>query len=99
MGQANTPPPAPSFFMTRKILGSFLAANLAILASLSLLAGAQEQKASPRAPAATLTAEKAMMLAEQGRCTEAMPALRKAVIALASKADRKKAGLLGVRCA
>jgi len=85
--------------MTRKILGKFLAASLAILASVSLLAGAQEQKTSSSVPAATLTAEKAMTLAEQGRCKEAMPALRKAVITLASKEDRKKAGFLGVRCA
>ena len=85
--------------MTRKILGKFLAASLAILASVSLLPGAQEQKTSSSVPAATLTVEKAMTLAEQGRCKEAMPALRKAVITLASKEDRKKAGFLGVRCA
>jgi len=77
MGQANTPPPAPSFFMTRKILGKFLAAYLAILASVTPQAVAQEPKTSPRGPAA-LTAEKAITLAEQGRCKEALPALRKA---------------------
>jgi len=99
MGQANTPPPAPSFFMTRKILGKFLAANLAILASGTARLDAQQQKTSPASPAATLTPEKAMTLAEQGRCKEALPVLRKAVTTLASKAELKQAGILGVRCA
>jgi tetratricopeptide (TPR) repeat protein len=85
--------------MTRKPLGTFLAATLAILASVTITAAAQEQKPSPSAPAATLTPEKAMVLAGQGRCKEAMSVLKKAVTTLASKEQRKEAGFLGVRCA
>jgi tetratricopeptide (TPR) repeat protein len=97
MGQANTPLACPiSFVMTRKILGTFLVTTLAVVTA---GANAQDQKTSPNVSAATLTAERAVALAEQGRCKEAMPALRKAVNALTSKEERKKAGFLGVRCA
>jgi len=49
--------------------------------------------------AVALTPEKAMTLAEQGRCREAIAVLRKAVSAASSKEDRKRAGVLGLRCA
>jgi len=75
------------------------------LLSLALAAKAQETKPVGKAPAsadkaiATLTPERAIALAEQGRCREAIPILRKAVTASASKDERKRAGLLGLRCA
>jgi tetratricopeptide (TPR) repeat protein len=46
-----------------------------------------------------LAPEKAMALAGQGRCKEAIPGLKKAVMTAGEKEFRKKAGLLGVRCA
>jgi len=40
-----------------------------------------------------------MTLAEQGRCKEAIPTLKKVVTTSASRDERKRAGVLGVRCA
>src|SRR5262249_35267473 len=81
------------------------AALLSGLLSLAIASNAQETKPAGKAPAsaekaiATLTPERAIALAEQGRCREAIPILRKAVTASASKDERKRAGLLGLRCA
>jgi tetratricopeptide (TPR) repeat protein len=72
-----------------------IASLLAIAAGPTL---AQEQKATSAA-AATLTPAKAIALAEQGRCKEAIGILRKAVTTSASKDERKRAGVLGLRCA
>jgi tetratricopeptide (TPR) repeat protein len=46
----------------------------------------------------TLTTEKAIHLAEQGRCKEALPALKRAVNPQGPAEQRKKAGVLGLRC-
>src|ERR1017187_3196101 len=46
----------------------------------------------------SLTAEKAIGLAEQGRCKEAIPALKRAVNLQGPAEQRKKAGVLGLRC-
>ena len=46
----------------------------------------------------SLTAEKAMQLGEQGRCKEAVPALKRAVNSQGPAEQRKKAGVLGLRC-
>jgi len=46
----------------------------------------------------SLTAEKAIRLAEQGRCKEAVPALKRAVNSQEPAEQRKKAGVLGLRC-
>ena len=46
----------------------------------------------------SLTTEKAIGLAEQGRCKEAVPALKRAVNSQGSAEQRKKAGVLGLRC-
>ena len=59
---------------------------------------AQEPK-KPAATRAVLTAEKAMTLAAQGNCKEALPTLKKTLVTSSSKDERKKAGVLGVRCA
>src|SRR5215471_5517357 len=69
--------------------------------SFAVTAGqAQEQRpaGADKAPAA-LTAAKAISLAEEGRCREAIGVLRKTVTTSASKEERKQAGVLGVRCA
>src|ERR1700748_694864 len=81
------------------------AALISCLLGLAMAAKAQEAKPVGKAPAsadkaiAPLTPERAIALAEQGRCREAIPILRKAVTASASKDQRKRAGLLGLRCA
>jgi Tfp pilus assembly protein PilF len=46
-----------------------------------------------------MTAEKAMELAEQGRCKEAMAALKRTLASAADADVKKRAGLLGLRCA
>jgi tetratricopeptide (TPR) repeat protein len=46
----------------------------------------------------SLAPEKAMHLAEQGHCKEAVPALKRAVSSQQPAEQRKKAGVLGLRC-
>jgi len=58
------------------------------------------QVASKTAPAdATATAERAVKLAESGRCQEALPLLTKSVRQVSDKDLQKRVGLAGVRCA
>ena len=58
------------------------------------------QVASKTAPAnATATAERAVQLAESGRCQEALPLLTKSVRLVSDKDLQKRVGLAGVRCA
>lgn len=47
---------------------------------------------------AVLTPEKAISLAEQGRCSESITALKHAMAATVAADIRKQAGVLGVRC-
>lgn len=49
--------------------------------------------------ASALTTEKALTLAEQGNCKEALPTLKRAINGVNSLETRKKAGILGLRCA
>jgi tetratricopeptide (TPR) repeat protein len=46
-----------------------------------------------------ITPEKAVTLAQQGRCKEAIPALRKAMAAQGPAEEKKTAGVAGLRCA
>ena len=58
------------------------------------------QVASKTAPTnATATAERAVKLAESGRCQEALPLLTKSVHQVSDKDLQKRVGLNGVRCA
>src|SRR6202140_1565784 len=61
----------------------------------SILLAQQSPAPSPR-PA--LTPEKAISLAEQGRCGESISALKHAMAATVPAEVRKQAGVLGVRC-
>jgi tetratricopeptide (TPR) repeat protein len=61
---------------------------------------AQESKPSPSAgSSAGVTSEKALALAEQGHCKEALPALKRILGGPGPAEDRKKAGIVGLRCA
>jgi tetratricopeptide (TPR) repeat protein len=51
------------------------------------------------APSAAMTADKAIALADQGQCKEALPTLRRVVNGQDSPETKKKAGVAGVRCA
>ncbi|MHB8499950.1 MAG: tetratricopeptide repeat protein [Candidatus Acidiferrales bacterium] len=60
---------------------------------------AQTPKTTPNSGGdPTLTEEKAVSLAEQGRCKEALPALKRAMNLQGTAEVRKKAGVLGLRC-
>jgi len=97
MGQANTPPPAPFlFFMMKRNQVKATAALVTSFMTFVLSARAQEAKPAAQKP---LTADRAIALAEHGNCKEALPALRRALISSPSREQRKKAGVLGVRCA
>jgi tetratricopeptide (TPR) repeat protein len=48
--------------------------------------------------ASALTADKALALAEQGRCKEALPALRRIVATPGQLESRRLAGIAGLRC-
>jgi len=84
--------------MTRS---SFLSRSVLIIAFLALptAQNAQQPKASTPASGTALTTAKAIELAELGRCKESLPTLRKALISPGPREERKKAGVLGVRCA
>lgn len=56
-----------------------------------------QQSAAPNSKPA-LAPEKAISLAEQGRCTESISALKHAMAATVPPDVRKQAGVLGVRC-
>jgi tetratricopeptide (TPR) repeat protein len=60
----------------------------------------QTQKSTPAAATGlTLTTEKALTLAEQGRCKEALPALKRASSGQGPVDTRKRAGAAALRCA
>src|SRR6202047_3490189 len=50
------------------------------------------------AGASRLSAEKAVTLAEQGRCQESISALKRAVTSQVPAETRKRAGIVGIRC-
>jgi tetratricopeptide (TPR) repeat protein len=66
--------------------------------SLSLLA--QDPKTSTAAvTGGAVTTEKAIVLGQQGRCKEALPALKRAANGSGAAETRKQAGVLGLKCA
>jgi tetratricopeptide (TPR) repeat protein len=106
MMQASTSPasllfregPAQIYFQMYRYLGK-ATALLALLGCLwhgSILVAQQSKTAPTQRP--LLTPEKAVSLAEQGRCRESISALKHAMAATVSADVRKQAGVLGVRC-
>jgi tetratricopeptide (TPR) repeat protein len=72
------------------LIGSWFSAS-------SLLA--QTPKTTPQAGGdAALTDEKVLTLGEQGRCKEAVPALKRVMNSQSSAETKKRAGVLGLRC-
>jgi len=60
---------------------------------------AQENKPKPAIGSTSgLTEERAIALAAQGRCMEALPALKRILASPGPIEDRKKAGIAGMRC-
>ncbi len=78
-------------------------ATLCLVITLSLTPislRAQALKSSgPPAAGSRLTTEKVMELAQQGRCKETLPTLKRAMTGPSDADIKKKVGLLGVRCA
>ena len=70
---------------------------LSLILCLSFISVAQSKAGASASPSAA--AEHAVSLAAAGRCTEAIPALRKAVRNVTDSDLKKRAGLAGVRCA
>jgi tetratricopeptide (TPR) repeat protein len=61
-------------------------------------AAQQSKSTSPPASASPLAADKAIALAEQGHCKEAIPALKQAMNSQVAAESRKEAGVAGLRC-
>jgi len=60
---------------------------------------AQTARTAPQdAGASSLTEENALAFAEQGRCKEAIPVLKRAMNSQGTAEARKRAGVLGLRC-
>ena len=72
----------------------------AVLVFQVLPALAQSDKpAVPSKSSPAITTERAIELAQQGRCKEALPALKRGLSGAGTAEIRKQAGILGVRCA
>jgi tetratricopeptide (TPR) repeat protein len=67
--------------------------------SSSLLAAQQPKPSSPAGNSAGAIEEKAITLAEQGHCKEALPSLKRILGGQGPVEGRKKAGVVGLRCA
>src|SRR3984893_16150622 len=59
---------------------------------------AQQVKVPAAAGGSGLSAEKAVTLAEQGRCKESIPVLKRAMSGQVPADTRKRAGIVGIRC-
>lgn len=87
--------------MLRKLHKGFvLSASLAVLL-VARPGWAQAPKSKPAASTGgtSLSPDKAIELGETGRCQEALPALKRAMAGEVPAETRKKAGVLGLRCA
>jgi tetratricopeptide (TPR) repeat protein len=63
----------------------------------SITLGQQQPKVAS-APQSALSPEKALTLAEQGRCRESISALKRALASQVSSTTKKEIGVVGVRC-
>src|SRR5438132_524358 len=64
----------------------------------SVLAAQEPKPGSSAGNGAGIAEGKAVALAEQGRCKEALPSLKRLLAGQAPAEDRKKAGIAGLRC-
>lgn len=74
--------------------------NGAACSVFAFVAASQTARApAPAVRSQAMSPEKAMELAEQGHCKEAMGTLKRTLVVGSDAAEKKRAGLLGVRCA
>jgi tetratricopeptide (TPR) repeat protein len=85
--------------MLKKLGISFLSALFAVLPATSPAIAQQPKTSAPPSAAPVISTEKALELAQQGHCKEAIPALKHTVASQAPADSRKQAGVAGVRCA
>src|SRR2546429_878120 len=99
MGQAT--PRLPHFlFLERNIFTRWILMSGAACSVFAFMAVGQSAKAPvPAAHPEAMSSEKAMELAEQGHCKEAMRTLKRTLASAVDGEQRKKVGLLAVRCA
>jgi tetratricopeptide (TPR) repeat protein len=99
-GAGDYTPACPIFhFMTMRICFRSGVAAAFLLPMLSYGQQPPKTAAGGEKSGEGITSAQAVSLAEGGHCKEAMPVLRKTLLAATSKEERKKAGVLGVRCA
>jgi tetratricopeptide (TPR) repeat protein len=72
--------------------------SIGLLLSLSPIAAQQSNSTPAHAAGPGITTDKALALAEQGRCQEAISALKRAMNGQVPPETQKKAGILGLRC-
>lgn len=89
-------PRLPFSFMLH---GSFFILGRALLVGASLQLALAQGGATKSAAASSSSAQHAIGLAKLGRCSEAIPLLKKAIAQSGEKELRRTAGLAGVRCA
>jgi tetratricopeptide (TPR) repeat protein len=77
---------------------AFPLAAAMLFPALSLMAQAPKSGMAPAVTGSTLSTEKAMALAQQGRCTEALPTLKRAESGSGPAETRKQAGVLALKC-
>ena len=92
----STARPMQKLSQSRMCAAFFFSLNL--LCSGFPLAARQEKSASPAAPESQLSIEKALTLAQEGRCREAIPTLKRAMGGQAPAATRKTAEIAGLHC-
>jgi tetratricopeptide (TPR) repeat protein len=78
--------------------GYLLFGFLVLLVFTPFAAAPQSKSASPAASATPLSTDKAIALAGQGQCKEAIPALKRAMNGQVDAESRKQAGVAGLRC-
>jgi tetratricopeptide (TPR) repeat protein len=78
---------------------AFLFAATMLFPVLSLMAQAPKSSATPATTGTTLSTEKALAMAQQGRCKETLPSLKRAASGSGPAETRKQAGVLGLKCA
>jgi tetratricopeptide (TPR) repeat protein len=85
-------------FSQSRMYAAFFFFSLSLVCSGFPLAAQQEKPASP-ATESHLSAERALALAQEGRCREAIPALKRAMGSQAQASTRKTVGIAGLHCA
>jgi tetratricopeptide (TPR) repeat protein len=88
--------PMRKFSQSRMYAGFLFSLSLVCLGL--PLEAQQEKAASPAATESQLSTEKALTLAQAGRCREAIPALKRAIGSQVQASTRKTAGIAGLRC-